>query len=75
MFRKIAAALAGAMICLPVGGNLHVALGTGTGHFHRLHLPSESLGIPEQMIVYPCLLILTLMLSRHQKHTQALRRH
>ena len=74
MFRKIAAALAGAMICLPVGGNLHVALGKGAGTFQGFHLPDAPLGALEQMIVYPCLIILTVLLSRHQKRTQLRRR-
>ena len=75
MYRKIAAALAGAMICLPIGGNLHTALAKGTGTFQGFHLPDTPIGAPEQMIVYPCLIILTIMLSRHQKRTQQLCRH
>ncbi|HET6428205.1 MAG TPA: hypothetical protein VFJ30_07340 [Phycisphaerae bacterium] len=75
MFRKIAAALAGAMILLPMGGNLHVALAKGTGTFQGFHLPDAPIGAPEQMIVYPCLIILTVMLSRHRRRAHNICRY
>jgi len=67
MFRQIAAALAGTMILLPMGGNLHVALAQGTGTIQGFHLPEAPIPASEQMIVYPCLIILAIMLSRHQR--------
>ena len=71
MFRKTAAIIAALMICLPVGGNLHVALGTGHGHALAFRVPSEAMQVGELMVVYPCLFILVLVLHRSRKRKRA----
>jgi len=63
---KAAAVVAALLTCLPVGGSLHQAF--GTGQFDGLHRPRGPLPATHLMVAYPALVILALILPRFGSH-------